>query len=352
MVLGHPEFDGHQRVVFCHDRETGLRAIIAVHDTRLGPALGGCRMWPYGSEDEALGDVLRLSRAMTMKAALAGLSCGGGKSVIIGDSRRDKTPGLIAAFARCVDDLGGLYAMAEDVGITVADIDLAGRVTRHVAGASSGFGDPSPATARGVFAGIQAALRSRFGQRATLAGARVAVQGLGQVGYNLCRLLHAAGARLTASDLDREATARAVVEFGATAVPPEAIVGVRADVFAPCALGGAIDDAAVERLRAPIVAGSANNQLSRPRHGAALHARGILYAPDYVINAGGLILVATEAGGGGRDAALARIDGIAATLRDIFARSARTSTPTSQVADAMALEVLERHSPSRQVSAA
>ncbi|WP_372426526.1 Glu/Leu/Phe/Val dehydrogenase dimerization domain-containing protein [Salinarimonas chemoclinalis] len=295
-VFAHPEFDGHERVLFAHDAETGLKAIIAVHSTRLGRAAGGCRMWPYAGEEEALADALRLSRGMTYKNAVAGLDLGGGKSVIIADPRTDKTPALMRAFGRAVDALGGLYTTAEDVGVSVEDMEIVRETTAHVAGLASGphaSGDPSPVTARGVFEGLRRALAVATGSDA-LGGRTVAVQGLGHVGRHLCALLHGAGARLVVADIDAARLADAARSFDARVVAPDEIVAVEADVFAPCALGGVLDDVTIPRLGARIVAGAANNQLARPEHAEMLHARGILYVPDFALNAGGIINVARE----------------------------------------------------------
>ena len=252
-----------------YDAASGLKAIIAIHDTTRGPALGGCRMWPYASEDEALTDALRLARGMTFKSALADLPYGGGKSVIIGDSRTMKSEALFLAMGRFVDTLDGRYVIAEDVGISVDDVEVMARATSHVAGTrSAGAGDPSPATAHGVLMGIRAAVAHKLG-RDNLNGVHVAVQGLGNVGYHLCRGLTEAGAHLTVSDIDTGAVARACTDFSAESVAPEAIYDVAADVFAPCALGAVIDDQTIPRLQARVIAGSANNQLAEPRHGAA-----------------------------------------------------------------------------------
>ncbi len=337
-VFTAADFDDHEMVVHCSDRDSGLRAIIAIHDTTLGPALGGCRMWPFATEDEAVRDALRLARGMTYKAAVAGLPFGGGKSVILGDCRRDKSPALIAAFARKVHALGGRYIMAEDVGTTVADMDLARRGTPHVLGAAGPFGDPSPATARGVLDGIHAAVAHRGG--AGLAGLRVAIQGLGKVGMRLAQMLRAEGARLVVADLDPEAVARAVRELAAEAAPVDEVIAAEADVFAPCALGAILDDGGIERLKAGIVAGSANNQLAEARHGAVLRDRGVLYAPDYVINAGGLIYVAGEKLGDTPERAMARVERIGETLADVFRRAEAGGRPTSEVADEIARERL------------
>lgn len=348
-----PEFDGHERVEWIHDRRTGLRAIIALHHTGRGPALGGCRMWPYGSGAEALRDVLRLSRGMSFKAAMACLPLGGGKAVILGRSPEDKTPALLAAMGRAVDALGGHYIIAEDVGMTEADMLRFRQETAHVTGlpvAEGGYGDPSPHTARGVLAGIRAALRHRRGS-GSLEGVRVAVQGLGQVGRHLCRLLADAGARLVVADLDAAVVRRTVAELGAEATAPEAIYDAEVEVLAPCALGAVLDDGTVGRLRAAIVAGAANNQLAEARHGRALAERGILYAPDYVINAGGLICVAAEALGEARDRVDDRIDGIGETLRGVFESAARAGLPTGDMADRLAAARLEEAG-SRQTLAA
>jgi leucine dehydrogenase len=345
-VFTHPEFDDHEQVVFCRDPASGLQCIIAIHDTRLGPALGGCRMWPYESDDEALTDVLRLSRGMSYKSALAGLDLGGGKSVIIGDPRRDKSELLWRAFGRFLERLGGHYIVAEDSGTSVADLKLVALETRHVAGiadkpAGNGMrsGDPSPATALGVFIGLRATVEYRLG-RSDLAGLRVAIQGLGSVGYRLARLLHEAGAALWVTDLYPDRIERAVAELGATAVGAETIWELEVDVFAPCALGAVINDATLPRLHARVIAGAANNQLAETRHGEALMERGILYAPDYVINAGGVIDIALERHGFDRDRLLRHLDGIRDTLLDIFHLAERERLPTTLIAQRLAEERL------------
>jgi leucine dehydrogenase len=335
-VFSAPDFAQHEEVVFCRDAAAGLSAIIAVHSTQAGPALGGCRMWPYADEAAALADVLRLARGMTLKAAMAGLAFGGGKSVIIGDPRRDKSEKLFLALARFVDRLGGRYIVAEDSGTSVADMEIVRRGTRHVAGiAEGGSGDPSPATAWGVFHGMRAAVRHRLGAE-SLEGLTIAVQGLGHVGRILCEHLAGAGARLVVSDIDEARVHRAVAELGAEAVAPEAIFTAPADVFAPCALGAVLDDATVPLLGAPVVAGSANNQLARPEHGAALARRGILYAPDYVINAGGIINIAHEGPGYERERAMAHVARIHDTLAELFGYADAERLPTSEAADRLA----------------
>lgn len=324
------------------DPRSGLRAIIAIHHSRLGPALGGCRMFPYASDGDALTDVLRLSRGMTYKAALAGLPQGGGKSVILGDPSTEKTPEKMRALGRCVDQLGGRYIIAEDSGTTVEDMLLVSGVTQHVGGladasarASGRSGDPSPATAYGTFVGIVAAVRHAL-RRDSLEGVRVAVQGLGNVGYRLCQLLHAAGAQLWVADTAPGRVARCVQALGATAVAVDDIHAQKVDVLAPCALGGVIHPGTLPRLRARIVAGAANNQLATPVMDAALRERGVLYAPDYVINAGGIIEIHHERIGYHEPAVRSHLERIGVTLTEIFRIADATDRPTAAVADAQA----------------
>ena len=336
-VFESKDFDHHEQVVYCSDARSGLRAIIAIHNTNLGPALGGCRMWPYAREEEALRDALRLSRGMTYKNALAGLDYGGGKAVVIGDPRTDKSEALLRAIARAVDSLGGRYITAEDVGMTVQDMDVLRQVTPHARGISRGCGNPSPATAFGVYNGIRAAVAYKL-KRNGLDGLRVAVQGLGSVGGRLCDYLARDGARLAVADIDEPRVRQAVEAHGAEAVPVEEIAEYDAEVFAPCALGAILTDETIPRIKAGIVAGAANNQLAEPRHGEALTARGILYAPDYVINAGGVIDVAAEGPGYDEDTVLARAAGIHDTLIGIFQRADAEGLPTSAIADRMAEE--------------
>lgn len=341
-LFGHPEFDGHEEVRFVHDRESGLRAVVALHDTTLGPAIGGCRMWPYASGSEALTDVLRLSKGMTFKAAMAGLPYGGGKSVVLGDPRRDRTPALFRAFGRAIEAMGGRYWTGEDVGTSPADMDEAGRETRYVLGRSNGgSGDPSPFTATGVVRGIEVAVRHALG-RESLDGLRVAVQGLGHVGMALARLLAERRVRLVVTDIDPDRVEEAVRRFGAEPVPPEEIHAVEAEVFAPCALGAVLDDRTVPQLRCRIVAGSANNQLAAERHGDMLHARGILYAPDYVVNAGGLINIVQELhpAGYSRERARQALGVIERRLSQVFERARLEDRPPHRVADAMAREIV------------
>ncbi|MFN2382730.1 MAG: Glu/Leu/Phe/Val dehydrogenase dimerization domain-containing protein [Gemmatimonadota bacterium] len=334
----------HEQVVFSHDEPSGLNSIIAIHDTTLGPALGGTRMWPYRNTAEALVDVLRLSEGMTYKAAVAGLALGGGKSVIIGDSRTQKTEALLRAHGRFVETLGGRYVTAEDVGITVEDMEIVYQETRHVAGihsTPSGSGDPSPVTAYGVYHGIRAASQHKFGH-SDLAGVRVAVQGAGHVGYYLCEDLAAEGADISISDIDPAKVARAVADFGAKGVAPDAIYDVECDVFAPCALGAVINDDTIPRLRCAIVAGAANNQLAEDRHGEEVEARGILYAPDYVINAGGLINVYGELRGHDAETSKGKARDIYDTLLSIFRIAEEEGIPTYRAADRLAQERLQR----------
>ncbi len=344
-MFDHAAFDEHEHVHHATDSATGLRCIIAIHSTRLGPAAGGCRMWSYANPGAALTDVLRLARGMSYKNAMAGLPLGGGKAVILGDPARHKSPALFAAFGRVVETLGGRYITAEDVGVTEADMSAIATTTRHVAGLprASGAGreqtaggDPSPKTARGILAGIQAALAHATGSDA-LSGRHVAVQGLGGVGGNLARLLHAAGARLTLADLNGERAQRLAAELDAQVVDGEQILRIEADVFAPCALGGVLNDDSIPALGAPIVAGGANNQLLEDRHGEALAERGVLYAPDYVINAGGIINVCGEYLGQWTEAEVdRRVAAIGDTLGEIFREAKRSGRPTHRVADAMA----------------
>lgn len=333
-VFSHEAFCDHEQVVFVSDEAAGLKALIAIHDTTLGPALGGCRMYPYADEEAALRDVLRLSRGMTYKAAACGLDLGGGKAVIIGDPRSQKTPALLQAMGRAVERLAGRYITAEDVGTTVADFAELRKATRHVVGlpvALGGTGDPSPTTALGVFHGLAAAARHRWGA-ASLAGQHVAVQGLGNVGWYLCKLLHEADASLTVSDIEAARVAKAVATFAARAVAPEAIYAADADIFAPCAMGAVLNDETVMQLRCGIVGGAANNQLAREEHGEVLRSRGILYAPDFVINAGGMIRVASERDGYDQELVDRGVEGIGHTLLAIVQSAEADGVPTHRAA--------------------
>src|SRR6202035_577726 len=326
--------------------QVGLQEIIAVHSTVLGPGLGGVRMWPYASMDEALTDVLRLSRGMTYKAVSAGLNLGGGKAVILGDPKKHKSEALFRCFGQYVEELGGLYITAEDVGTDMEDMEVILTETRWVTGvnpAHGGGGDPSPVTAFGVLQGMKAAARWQFGD-AALAGKRVAVQGLGNVGYHLATYLKEEGAELVAADLDGEATERAKAELGAEIVAPDEILGVECDIVAPCALGAVLNPTSIPRLRAKIVAGAANNQLAEEdRDGRALHERGILYAPDFVINAGGLINVYNELMTGyHQDRAMRLSRGIYLNMMRVFEISRSESIPTQAAAGRVAEERIRK----------
>jgi leucine dehydrogenase len=326
---------GHEQVVMCYDKASGYRGVIAIHDTTLGPALGGARFWTYASDEEAIIDALRLSRGMTYKNAVAGLNLGGGKSVIIGDNRTTKREMTFRAHGRFVDSLGGRYITAEDVGTSTADMDFVHMETKYVTGLANKSGDPSPVTARGVFRAIQASAKHRWGSD-SLEGKAIAVQGLGHVGYYLCKELNAARAKLIVTDIDASRVKRVVDEFGATAVEHDSIFGVKADIFAPCALGGIINDKTLPQLRVEIVAGGANNQLLEERHGEEVEARGILYAPDYVANAGGVINVYSELAGWTRERSLRKADEIYDTLLGVFELAREDRIPTYVAADRIA----------------
>ncbi len=326
---------GHEQVVMSHDKSSGYRGVIAIHDTTLGPALGGARFWHYASDEEAIIDALRLSRGMTYKNAVAGLNLGGGKSVIIGDNRTTKREMTFRAHGRFVDSLGGRYITAEDVGTSTADMDFVHMETKFVTGLANRSGDPSPVTAHGVFRSIQASAKHRWGSD-SLEGKSIAVQGLGHVGYYLCKELSAAHARLIVTDIDMSRVKRVVDEFGAKAVEHDAIFATKADIFAPCALGGIINDKTLPKLRVEIVSGGANNQLLEERHGEALEAKGILYAPDYVANAGGVINVYSELAGWTRERSLRKADEIYDTMLGVFELAREQGIPTYVAADRLA----------------
>ena len=326
---------GHEQVVMCHDKSSGYRGIIAIHDTTLGPALGGTRFWQYATDEEALVDALRLARGMTYKNAVAGLNLGGGKAVMIGDNRTIRREMLFRAHGRFVDTLGGRYITAEDVGTSPADMDYVHMETEYVAGLVARSGDPSPVTAHGVFRAIEACAQHRWGST-SLSGKSVAVQGLGHVGYYLCKELHAAGARLVVSDIDAERVKRVVNEFHATPVDTDEVHSAPVDIYAPCALGGVLNDTTIPKLRCEIVAGAANNQLLEPRHGDALEARGILYAPDYVANAGGVINVYGELAGWDHDRAYRKAGEIFTTVLGVFEIAKESGVPTYVAADRLA----------------
>ncbi|HUF27378.1 MAG TPA: Glu/Leu/Phe/Val dehydrogenase, partial [Gemmatimonadaceae bacterium] len=290
----------HEQVVFCYDPPSGYKGIIAIHDTTLGPALGGTRFWNYGSDEEALVDALRLSRGMTYKSAAAGLNLGGGKAVILGDPKTKRRELLFRAHGRFVDSLKGRYITAEDVGTSVEDMDYVHMETEHVAGLPGRSGDPSPVTAYGAYRGMKATAKAKYGSD-DLGGLTVAVQGVGHVGYYLCQYLAEEGAKLIVTDIDEERVRRVVKELGAKAVGKDEIYAVEAQIFAPCALGAVVNDGTLKKFRFEIIAGAANNQLAEERHGVALAERNILYAPDYVINAGGVINVYGELNGWGAE---------------------------------------------------
>ena len=341
------EFDNHEQVCFFSDEETGLRAIVAIHSTFLGPAAGGTRFKPYDADDSALDDALRLSRAMSYKSALAGMPVGGGKSVIIGDPRSIKTRALLHAYGRFIDRIGNTYATGEDVGITVADIDTVAEVTRYVGGTSGGAGDPSVHTAVGALHGLRAVLESQFHTN-SFEGMRVAVQGLGAVGWRIAERLHAAGAKLVVADVRPEVVDRAIEAFGATGVATELIHEAQVDIYAPCALGGVITESSVGEIRAKAVAGAANNQLATARAGALLAERNILFAPDFVINAGGIIsgLEAASRMPGRKPIELPplaeRLAAIHDRLAEIFHRSRANKLPPEVTAEQMAREIIGR----------
>ncbi|MCJ7420262.1 Glu/Leu/Phe/Val family dehydrogenase [Sphingomicrobium astaxanthinifaciens] len=344
---GNPHFDDHEAVHFVTDRASGLKAIIAMHSTALGPAAGGTRFWHYDDEEKALSDVLRLSRGMSYKNAMAGLPLGGGKAVILADEARTKTPAMIAAFGRAVNRLAGNYVTAEDVGITVEDMIAVRRETDFVAGlpvedGAEVGGDPGPHTARGVYLGLKAAVARRLG-RETLADVHVAIQGAGSVASHLARHLAADGARLSIADVNRARVEALAAETGATIVDPADILFLKADVVSPCALGAILNEESVGRLDTAIIAGAANNQLATPGDGQRLAARDILYAPDYVINAGGIINVSTEyLADGGADLVRQRIDAIPGRLEQIWDEAAQSGRDPASVADAMAQRLIGR----------
>jgi len=329
----------HEQVIFCHDSQSGLRAIICIHNTVLGPAVGGCRMWKYATEEEALVDALRLARGMTYKSALAGLNLGGGKAVIIGDPKRDKSEPLLRSFGRFVQGLAGRYLTAEDVGTNVRDMEVVRMETDFVYGISrslGGSGDPSPVTALGVFEGIKACAKRAWGDD-SLAEKVIAIQGVGHVGYHLCQHLHREGAIIKIADIDPENLRRAAESFEVEVVGKDEIYGTECDIFAPCALGGVLDDQTIPQLRCSIVAGCANNQLADEMlHSKLLADRAILYAPDYVINAGGLINVANELVGYDRERAVQQAAGVYEILLNIFAHADSEMCTTIEAANAMA----------------
>jgi leucine dehydrogenase len=341
-----PDFDAHEGVHFFSDPASGLRAVIAIHSTHLGPAAGGTRFWHYADANDAVTDALRLSRGMSFKNAMAGLPVGGGKGVILADASRTKTPEMLAAFGRAIESLGGRYVTAEDVGMGEADLVAIGQETRHVSGLPVGEGhaggDPGPSTAMGVFLGVKAAIARALGKDSAR-GVHVAIQGVGSVGGGLARLLAAEGAKLTLADVDQARAEALAKELGGKVVDAAQILSVEADVISPCALGAILTAQSIAALNAPVVAGGANNQLATPEDGDRLHARGILYAPDYVINAGGIINVTLEyLGQGDRAEVEARLKLIPGRLEAIWAESAATGQTAARVADRMAMTLIGR----------
>ena len=326
---------GHEQLVVCHDKSSGYRGIIAIHDTTLGPALGGTRFWRYESDEAAIVDALRLARGMTYKNAVAGLNLGGGKSVIIGNNKTTNREMIFRAHGRFVDSLGGRYVTAEDVGTSTGDMDFVHMETDYVSGLASASGDPSPVTAHGVFRAIQASAFHRWGSD-SLEGKTVAVQGCGNVGHHLAKELHAAGAKLVVTDIDAERVRRVVADTGARAVSSDEIYGQTADIFAPCALGAVINDRTLPQLRVEIVAGAANNQLHEERHGVLLEERGITYTPDYVANAGGVINVYSELAGWDAQRSLRKADEIYHTVLGVFEIAKQDGIPTYRAADRLA----------------
>jgi len=324
----------YERVIFARDEAAGLRTIIAIHSTRLGPALGGCRIQPYASEDEALEDVMRLAESMTWKAAAAGLDLGGGKAVIIADPARDKTEALLRAYGRVVDSLGGRYITSVDVGSTVEDLDEIRRETRHVVGVSpayGGSGDPSPITAAGVASAIRSCVYQTF-RDAGISQRRIVVQGAGKVGYHLAGLLAHEGANVVVADPNVDALGRVVADFGVETTAADTVLETECDVLAPCALGGVLNEDTIPRLKCRIVCGSANNQLARIEDADALRRADVLYAPDFIVNSGGLISVADEMVGWHHDRVMARVEKIGRTLLDIFHLASVENTSTGVAA--------------------
>ena len=338
-LLGEHDYE---KLVFCNDNDSGLRAIIAIHDTTLGPALGGIRMLPYATEEEALNDVLRLARGMTYKAAICGVDLGGGKSVVIGDARTDKNPALLRAMGRFVDTMAGEYIAAQDIGTNSHDMAVIRGATRHVAcvnESAGGAGDPSRTTAYGVSCGVRAVLRSTTGSD-SIGGRHIAVQGLGNVGFALARFCHEAGARLTVTDIYEPVLAKAAAELGAEVVAPDEIYDVECDVFSPNSIGAVLNDDTIPRLRCPAVAGGANNVLAEDRHGDALKARGIVYGPDFLVNGGGLIRSQEEVNGRATEdfTVYAKVANIYEQTLQVIAMADELGISTARAADWMAEE--------------
>jgi leucine dehydrogenase len=342
----YPDFDGHEVVHFVSDPASGLRAIIAVHSTHLGPGAGGVRFWNYADTSAAVSDALRLSRGMSYKNAMAGLPLGGGKAVILADAARTKTPEMLAAYGKAVDRLGGAYVTAEDVGVTVADLVAVSKQTKYVSGlpVAEGAvgGDPGPHTSYGVYLGVRAAVRRGL-SKDSLQGLHIAIQGAGSVAGGLARLAAKDGARISIADIDSARAQKLAEEVGGTVIDPADILTLEADVLSPCALGAILTEESIAALRVPVVAGGANNQLATPADGDRIHARGILYAPDYVINAGGIINVASEYLGDADEAGVkAKIEQIPGRLESIWDESTATGRNPAAVADTMAQRLIGR----------
>ncbi|GGD56313.1 leucine dehydrogenase [Lacimicrobium alkaliphilum] len=341
-VFDHPAYDQHEHVAFYHDIKSGLKAIIAVHNTNLGPSLGGCRMWPYANSAEALTDVLRLSKGMSYKSAMANLKLGGGKSVIIGDPRKDKSSDMMLAMGDFIQSLGGKYISAEDSGIAVSDLKTMAQRSSYIAGTHAKYrydggpadGNPAPSTAYGVYMGLKASVAHKL--KSDLKGVSVAIQGLGHVGFRLAEHLHKEGAKLYVTDIYPDNLDKAAQQFGATVVSPDEIFALDVDVFAPCALGSAINDHSIGQLKASVIAGAANNQLAEERHGQMLMEKGILYAPDYVINAGGVIDIYHQKQGSTAEALRKHLEGLGDTLTEIYQKAEQQGLPTNIEANKIA----------------
>ncbi|TJX13885.1 Glu/Leu/Phe/Val dehydrogenase [Tissierella creatinini] len=340
-IFDYLEKYDYEQLVFCHDKNSGLKAIIGIHDTTLGPALGGTRLWNYENEEEAIIDVLRLSRGMSYKNAAAGLNLGGGKTVIIGDPKKIKSEALFRSLGRFVEGLNGRYITAEDVNTTTEDMSYVNYETDYVMGLEGKSGNPSPVTAYGTFRGILAAVEEVYGST-DLTGKKVAVQGLGAVGYELCRLLKEAGAELIVTALSKESIDRVVNDFGAKAVGPDEIYGVECDIYSPNALGATINDFTVDKLKCKIVAGAANNQLKETKHGDILKEKGILYIPDYIINAGGVMNVAEEFVGYNYEKAISKVSTIYDIVKKVIEISKEDNIPTYKAADKLAEKRIEQ----------
>lgn len=336
-IFDYLEEHDFEQLVFCQDKSTGLKAIIGIHDTTLGPALGGTRIWDYESEEDAIVDVLRLSMGMTYKNSAAGLNLGGGKAVIIGDPAKIKSEALMRTFGRYVESLNGRYITAEDMNTTTQDMSYINAETDHVVGLEGKSGNPSPVTALGVYRGILAAVNEVYGSD-DLNGKVVTVQGLGQVGYSICKHLHDAGAKLYVTDIRKESIDRVVNDMGATGVAPDEIYGIDCDIFVPCAMGAVINDFTIEQLKCKIVAGSANNQLADEKHGQILKDKGILYVPDFVINSGGVINVYEELRGYNADRAMSKASAIYDAVKRVIEISKEDDIPTFKAAERMAEE--------------